>query len=97
MPAKFSLAALKLTSRAKSEDKEAPNVDSNSKSTAEDDYPHGARLFLTAISLGLTIFLVALDGTIVSTAIPAIAGEFHSVSEVGWVSWHPLPECAGEG
>lgn len=30
------------------------------------------------------MFLVALDRTIIGTAIPAITNEFHSVGDIGW-------------
>ncbi|KAI8909223.1 major facilitator superfamily domain-containing protein [Gorgonomyces haynaldii] len=36
-------------------------------------------------SLALSIFLVSLDVTIVSTAIPAIASEFNSLNDVAWI------------
>lgn len=61
------------------EQKEEPKVDS-------DGALHGARLIFTIVSLGLSVFLVALDGTIVSTAVPAITNEFKAVNDVGWVS-----------
>jgi hypothetical protein len=79
-------------------DKTARTGDDSSKTTnkVESDsmeppgestrYPSAPRLALTAISLGLSIFLVALDGTIVSTAIPQITEEFQSLEDVGWVS-----------
>src|SRR3984885_10241952 len=37
------------------------------------------------ISLMLTMFLVALDQTIVSTALPTIGRQFHDVSSLSWV------------
>lgn len=61
-------------------------MDDTERSQQErDDYPHGARLAAVVAALGFSIFLVALDMTIVSTAIPAITDEFHSLSDVGWV------------
>lgn len=80
MGEKFSLTALKPNSKPK--EPEASNVGAN----PDDSYPHGARLVLTGMALCMSIFLVALDGTIVSTAIPTIASEFNSLSDVGWVS-----------
>ncbi|KAF2209143.1 hypothetical protein CERZMDRAFT_9701, partial [Cercospora zeae-maydis SCOH1-5] len=50
----------------------------------EPEYTHGITLWLTAISLALCIFFAALDGTIVSTAIPQITSDFNSLSDVGW-------------
>ena len=47
-------------------------------------YPSGARLVLVLCAGALSIFLVSLDTTIVSTAIPRITDEFKSVDEIGW-------------
>lgn len=42
--------------------------------------------FITVfLSLGMAVFLVALDITIVSTAIPAIASEFQALDQIAWV------------
>lgn len=48
------------------------------------DFPSGVALFSIMAAVGLSIFLVALDLTIVATAIPRITDEFHSLSDVGW-------------
>ena len=48
------------------------------------DYPHGVKLAFIIVALVLSIFLVALDMTIVATAIPRITDEFHSLNQVGW-------------
>ncbi|KAK6082380.1 major facilitator superfamily transporter [Seiridium cupressi] len=48
------------------------------------DQPHGLRLFLVVFALLLCMFLVALDLTIVATAIPSITDEFHSLADIGW-------------
>jgi EmrB/QacA subfamily drug resistance transporter len=47
-------------------------------------YPSGIRLVGTVAALILAIFVMALDLTIVSTAIPRITDEFHSLDQVGW-------------
>ena len=47
-------------------------------------YPKGIKLFLIIGSLCLTIFLVALDQTIIAPALGAITGEFASVGDIGW-------------
>ncbi|KAH8548040.1 major facilitator superfamily domain-containing protein [Umbelopsis sp. PMI_123] len=44
------------------------------------------RRVLTFIGLQLTLFLAALDGTIVSTAMPTIGSEFNQMSIVAWVA-----------
>ncbi|KAK6501009.1 hypothetical protein TWF506_003765 [Arthrobotrys conoides] len=54
--------------------------------TTEEDhvYPTGTVLFSIIVALVLAIFLVALDRTIISTAIPQITNEFNSLGDVGW-------------
>ncbi|EXJ84209.1 hypothetical protein A1O3_04876 [Capronia epimyces CBS 606.96] len=44
----------------------------------------GARLLLMLASLSLACFLILLDTSIVSTAIPKITDHFHSLPDVGW-------------
>lgn len=51
---------------------------------ATSDYPHALKLTFIVVALVLSIFLVALDMTIVATAIPRITDEFHSLNQVGW-------------
>lgn len=56
-------------------------------SSTEDDthqYPTGTRLAMIILALVLSIFLVALDMTIVATAIPKITDEFKRLDEVSW-------------
>ncbi|KAJ7454683.1 putative efflux pump antibiotic resistance protein [Mycena latifolia] len=51
---------------------------------SEDDYPHGMKLGLLTLALCLSVFLLALDNTIISTAIPKITDQFNSLDDVGW-------------
>ncbi|TVY36006.1 putative efflux pump [Lachnellula subtilissima] len=48
------------------------------------EYPHGIRLFLVIVAVLFSILLVALDQTIVATAIPKITDEFHGLNKVSW-------------
>ncbi|KAF7327413.1 DHA14-like major facilitator [Mycena kentingensis (nom. inval.)] len=48
------------------------------------DFPRGIKLFLLMLALDLAVFLVALDNTIIGTAIPRITDEFHSLEDVAW-------------
>lgn len=48
------------------------------------DFPATGPLILITIALMLSIFLAALDMTIVATAIPRITDQFHSLDQVGW-------------
>ncbi|KAL2150155.1 hypothetical protein VTH82DRAFT_7831 [Thermothelomyces myriococcoides] len=53
---------------------------------AEDEskYPGPAALAVVMLALSLAMFLVSLDRTIVSTAVPVITDEFHSSDDIGW-------------
>lgn len=58
-------------------------------------YPTGVKLFLISIALCLSVFLVALDNTIIATAIPKITDRFQSLNDVGWyASSYLLTTCA---
>ncbi|KAF2269954.1 MFS general substrate transporter [Lojkania enalia] len=59
------------------------------------DYPTGIKLYTILGCLYATTFLVALDRLIVSTAVPTITDQFHSVNDIGWyASAYLLPSCA---
>ncbi|PLB50987.1 MFS gliotoxin efflux transporter glia [Aspergillus steynii IBT 23096] len=51
-----------------------------------DEYPHGIRLVLLAGASIMGVFLIALDQTIVGTAIPEITAEFDGLKDVSWYS-----------
>ncbi|KAK3347390.1 major facilitator superfamily-domain-containing protein [Neurospora tetraspora] len=77
-------------------EKERPHTLSQQKSNAthkshastirEDgvEYPTGLKLGLITIALCLSVFLMALDNSIIATAIPKITDQFHSLQDVGW-------------
>lgn len=63
----------------------------------EDDieYPTGIKFAIISASLCLAVFLMALDNTIIATAIPKITDEFKSLDDVGWyASSYLLTTCA---
>ena len=47
-------------------------------------YPGMAKLIPILVAIVMSVFLVALDMTIITTAIPAITDQFHSLQDVGW-------------
>ena len=57
---------------------------SSPQSNVTTNYPGPGRLALTVLALVLNIFIVALDMTIVGTAVPRITDQFHSLDDVGW-------------
>ncbi|KAK0702544.1 major facilitator superfamily domain-containing protein [Apiosordaria backusii] len=54
--------------------------------TREDgeEYPTGVKLAAIVIALCLSVFVMALDNSIIATAIPKITDQFQSLPDVGW-------------
>lgn len=50
----------------------------------EPEYPTFWKLIIIILGLYLAILLVALDQTIIGTAIPKITDQFQSIEDVGW-------------
>lgn len=57
---------------------------------------HGVPLALTLIALSSAVFCVALDMTIIATAIPRITDEFHALQDIGWYGSAYLLTTCGE-
>jgi hypothetical protein len=71
--------------------------DQPNTSPQEDEavYPSGTKLAAIVLALCLSVFLVALDNTIIATAIPKITDHFNSLGDVGWYgSSYLLTSCA---
>ncbi|KAK2594521.1 hypothetical protein QQS21_007802 [Conoideocrella luteorostrata] len=62
------------------------DISSTAATDVPDDteYPTGMKLFFIVVALVMSIFLLALDMTIVATAIPKITDEFKGLDKVGW-------------
>jgi hypothetical protein len=56
----------------------------NKEDGESDKQTKSGLLFIVIGSLYLGTFLVALDTTIIGTAIPAITSQFHSLDQIGW-------------
>lgn len=50
----------------------------------EPSYPSGLKLSIILVGLCLSVFCVALDTTIIATAIPRISDEFSALQDIGW-------------
>jgi hypothetical protein len=72
------------------EDGSNPPVDipkgETEKAEPEEDaeYPGAWKATVIVMALFLSIFLVALDQTIIGTAIPKITDQFNSIPDIGW-------------
>ncbi|KAF2834088.1 MFS general substrate transporter [Patellaria atrata CBS 101060] len=61
----------------------------------EVEYPSGMKLALITVALCLSVFCMALDNTIIATAIPRITDQFKALDDVGWYgSAYLLTTCA---
>jgi hypothetical protein len=58
------------------------------------EYPTGFKFGITLFALFISLFCVALDSTIIATAIPRITDHFHALQDVGWYgSSYLLTKC----
>ncbi|OTA64012.1 MFS general substrate transporter [Hypoxylon sp. EC38] len=65
------------------------------ESADKNDFLQGIPLILLVIGLSLVVFLISIDRTIITTAIPFITAEFASTADIGWYgSSYLLTACA---
>jgi hypothetical protein len=57
---------------------------SNDPTTIGSPHLSGTPLALCIFALCTAVFCVALDNTIIATAIPRITDDFHALQDVGW-------------
>ncbi|KAF2655353.1 MFS general substrate transporter [Lophiostoma macrostomum CBS 122681] len=77
-------------------DEKTPNLTAEG-ADADDgfEYPTAWRLTIITIALCLSVFCMALDNTIIATAIPRITDQFQALNDVGWYgSSYLLTTCA---
>jgi hypothetical protein len=73
------------------------NSQDGASSDDEDDFEYPTKWRLTAITIALclSVFCMALDNTIIATAIPRITDQFKALNDVGWYgSSYLLTTCA---
>ena len=80
--------------RSKSEKSPDNDPEPKANEADEDDekYLTGPRLILVTVSLCLATLLVALDSTILATAVPTITKYFDSLEDTAWYEAHPMLE-----
>ena len=67
----------------------------STSASKDDEFPDMTKAVVIMISVYLAMFIVALDRTILGTAIPKITDDFHSIDDVGWyASAYLLTSCA---
>ncbi|KAK9234723.1 major facilitator superfamily domain-containing protein [Lipomyces kononenkoae] len=92
-PVESNADANETDSNSAADGEKAPDSDSKGENT--EDYPTGVTLLIVVIGLCLAVLLVALDNTIIATAIPKITDHFGALNDVGWYgSAYLLTTCA---
>jgi len=82
-------------SGSEKKEKEEKEEDAHSEEEDISRYPTGLPLTFIVIALCLAVFLVALDQTIIATAIPKITDDFDALTDVGWYgSAYMLTMCS---
>lgn len=93
-------SSLPTPSQETSNKTEGAAISPTSQISAEDglpdeDYPPQRTVILVMAAIFVTAFLVALDRTIIATAIPRITDQFHSLGDIGWyASAYLLTACS---
>ncbi|GAB0134730.1 hypothetical protein EsDP_00003088 [Epichloe bromicola] len=76
-------------------EKKGTEVGSATDGEEEQEYPASWRLGLITVALCSSVFCMALDNTIIATAIPRITDQFKALEDVGWYgSAYLLTTCA---
>jgi MFS family permease len=70
--------------QAPTSDKPTQSVDDQYEDAEKNYQPKSLKFWTIMIGMYLSIFLVALDRTIIATAIPKITDEFNSIEDIGW-------------
>ncbi|KAJ7158473.1 major facilitator superfamily domain-containing protein [Mycena filopes] len=76
--------AMVLEVSEKDDHSSAPSTPAAPAAQFDPEYPTGAKLVVLMIALAISVFLVALDNTIIATVIPKITNHFNSLDDVGW-------------
>ena len=84
LPCENEKAAVQDQSEASTE--KAPQSEPSTSHPPSPPYklPSGLKLSVIIIGLCLAVFLVALDNTIITTAIPKISDDFKALDDIGW-------------
>jgi len=64
--------------------KQTPKHDKPANQDQEPEWVSGFKLFTVMAAVTFVCFLMLLDSSIVSTAVPRITNDFHSLPDVGW-------------
>ncbi|KAL3494136.1 major facilitator superfamily domain-containing protein [Aspergillus germanicus] len=78
-------------------DAKTPATETPTEMPQEPPFQHvsGIKLYSIMSAIMIAVFLISLDVSIISTAIPAITSAFHATSDIGWyAAAYPLTICS---
>ncbi|KAI1115791.1 major facilitator superfamily domain-containing protein [Nemania sp. NC0429] len=73
-----------LQQQQEQEQEQPPSAEGPQEGDPLHEHLTGLKLLLLLVSVGLVFFVLLLDNSIISTAVPKITSEFHSLPDVGW-------------
>ncbi|KAF2015868.1 MFS general substrate transporter [Aaosphaeria arxii CBS 175.79] len=98
VPAESTMPSAAVSERAPSVEPDTKQPQEKAENSDDEDnfeYPKAWRLTVISIALCLSVFCMALDNTIIATAIPRITDQFKTLNDVGWYgSSYLLTTCA---
>lgn len=83
----FSITKTATEKRSRSQQSPSRTTSPKPNEDVENDvtrYPTGPKLWLIILALCLSVFLVALDQTIIAPALGTITTQFNSINDIGW-------------
>lgn len=82
------------SSREKTPDPDGGKLEPTPTNASEIVYPGAGKRAVIMGCLYISLFLIALDRTILATAVPRITDRFHSIDDIGWyASSYMLTAC----
>ncbi|KAJ5666648.1 hypothetical protein N7462_011057 [Penicillium macrosclerotiorum] len=75
-------------------DEPQPSHEARQKAMSEEQNISGLKLAIVMVAIVSAMFLVALDRTIIATAVPRISDQFHAINDISWyASAYLLTSC----
>jgi EmrB/QacA subfamily drug resistance transporter len=92
---KLDEANIRAASVVSGDEKPVAGTEPQNEEDPEIEYPTAIKLTLISIALCLAVFCIALDNTIIATAIPKITDHFKAIDDIAWYgSAYLLTTCS---
>jgi EmrB/QacA subfamily drug resistance transporter len=92
---KLDEANIRTASVVSGDEKPVTGTEPQNEEDPEIEYPTAIKLTLISIALCLAVFCIALDNTIIATAIPKITDHFKAIDDIAWYgSAYLLTTCS---